>query len=97
MQITETRIEVTIDVTGAPILKSKGWAPIFPALVTITMHSRSGSDYVGVEITGPKVKADGTASKVTSTPYVARADQGDLPWLVEAIEMARAYAAGRGA
>jgi hypothetical protein len=95
MQITETRIEVTIDVTGAPVLQSQGWAPIFPTLVTVKMHSRSG--YVGVDITGPKVKADGTASKVTSTPYVSSASQAELPWLAEAIEMAQAYAAGRGA
>jgi hypothetical protein len=95
MQITETSIKVTIDVTGAPVLHSEGWGPIFPTLVTLTVHNRHG--LVGVDVSGPKVKADDTPSKAWSSPYVSKTQEAELPWLAEAIEMAKAYAAGRGA
>lgn len=93
MEIVETRVEVTIDVTGAPILRSEGWDPIFPTTVKVDIKAT----YTHIEITGPKVKADGTASRVTSSPYVTKAAAAELPWLAEAVEMAQAYAAGRGA
>jgi hypothetical protein len=95
MQITETRIEVTIDVTGAPVLHSEGWGPIFPSLVTVITHNRHG--VIRLDVSGPKVKADGTPSKAWSSPYVSKTQEAELPWLAEAIEMAKAYAAGRGA
>jgi hypothetical protein len=95
MQITGTRIEVAIDVAGAPILKVDRCQPIFPTLVIVTLDSAIG--YVRVDVSGPKVKSDGTPSRVSSSPYISSTAQAELPWLAEAIEMAKAYAAGRGA
>jgi hypothetical protein len=96
MQITETRIHVKIDVTGAPILAIEGERAIFPTVVKVMLLSKT-PDYAGVDVEGPKVKADGTASKLIYSPYLSTQAQSELLWLVEAIEMAKAYAAGRGA
>jgi hypothetical protein len=80
--------KITIDVSGAPIYTGPGHLPVFPRQLIVSIVDNYPA-YINLQ--GQKVKKDGSPSAAWSSPYVPKIDEVEVPWIRDAIALAKAY------
>jgi len=88
--ILATTITLVFDVSAAPICTPLHYGPMFPKTLRVQVYD---GGQVSVHLEAFKARKNGTESVIRVSPYILIDDRKALPWIVECIQTALAYAA----